>query len=175
MAGGKSSRMGTDKGLLEFDGRPLVQYGIYLLLGCFPEIYISTNHADYEQFNLPIIPDIHRKCGPMGGLHAVLSTIKTDYCFIISCDMPFVEWPILNKILKNCNDFQITIPRIGEQIEPLCAVYAKNLLPEVEKRIETGNFKMHDLIRNAKTNYIDFDSSEPFFNFNTMEEFRSRQ
>ena len=85
MAGGKSSRMGTDKGLMTFQGKRLVEYAIELLQPFCSEIIISTNQAGYEGFGFKTVSDVYRDCGPVGGLHAALSESNYDYNLIVSC------------------------------------------------------------------------------------------
>lgn len=167
MAGGKSSRMGTDKGLMDFQGKPMIQYGIDLLSTFFKTVVISTNQDEYSQFGLTIIPDIHKNCGPIGGLHAVLSEIETEYAFLLSCDMPFVSTEVILKIV-DASEYQLaTVPVVGGKMEPLCALYSVQILPKIQRNIDNRNFKMMQLIQDCHPNFIDFDEINAFLNFNS--------
>jgi molybdopterin-guanine dinucleotide biosynthesis protein A len=72
LAGGKSSRMGQDKGLMLFRGKQMVQYSIELLNLFTSQILISSNNQEYNQFGFPVVSDIYKECGPIGGLHAAV-------------------------------------------------------------------------------------------------------
>lgn len=171
MAGGKSSRMGTDKGLMNFNGKPMVLYTIELLTSIFDTVIISSNSVEYERFGLKCFPDVYKNCGPIGGLHTILQSLKTEFAFVISCDMPLVSTEDVIKIINHCNQFQIVIPLINNMLEPLCAIYSKTLLPEIEERIQSNRYKLADLVEHSNTKYIDFNSEKGFRNFNTKEDF----
>lgn len=159
--------MGTDKGLLDFNGKAMITYAIDLLSGVFKIVLISSNNAEYEKFGFNVITDIHQNCGPIGGLHALLKHIDTEYAFVLGCDMPFVDKKAVIRLLRNNHDHQIVIPRQENKLEPLCAVYSKWLLAEIEKRIQIGNYKLVDLIENANTQYVDFETENTFVNINS--------
>lgn len=170
MVGGQSSRMGTDKGLMNFDGKPMIQYAIDLLKSIFSEVLISSNNHEYQQFNLNVIHDIYKNCGPIGGLHSALYNISAGYVFIISCDMPFMKTEIIKQLFIEHENFDIIIPKIGDKIEPLCAVYSKRILPHIEDCIKNKRFKMYDFIKTSHTKYVAFTDKQPFFNINSLED-----
>ena len=99
LAGGKSSRMGTDKGLLELNGKPLIQYAIDTLKSIGLEIIIISNNSDYEQFGFPVYPDIIPDKGPIGGVYTALSYSSTEKNLIVSCDTPFLSKKLLNYLI----------------------------------------------------------------------------
>jgi len=79
LAGGKSSRMGMDKGFCALNGKPMVQYAIDILEQTCDSIIICSNNSDYELFDLPVIPDIIKDIGPMGGIYSGLKNSKTQW------------------------------------------------------------------------------------------------
>ncbi|MFA9391470.1 MAG: molybdenum cofactor guanylyltransferase [Prolixibacteraceae bacterium] len=167
MAGGKSSRMGIDKGLMDFKGKPMVQYAIDLLSGIFESVVISSNNHAYEKFGLKLIPDIHVNCGPIGGLHAVLSTLPTKYAFILGCDMPFVNNKVIELLVESLNYELLVVPEVDGNFEPLCALYNASLFGELGKRIQLGNFKMHHFIRSTNPKIQVKFERKFFININT--------
>lgn len=167
MAGGKSSRMGNDKGLLDFEGKPMVNYAIDLLTNYFKVLIVSSNNSDYKMFNLPVVADFHKNCGPICGLHAVLNHVETPHVFILSCDMPLMSGAVIENILRNFNEDEIVVPRLSDgKTEPLCAIYSLNLLPKIEKQMLKGCYKMTELIKSSATKYVDFNDAAPFYNIN---------
>ncbi|MGF7137914.1 molybdopterin-guanine dinucleotide biosynthesis protein A [Roseimarinus sediminis] len=176
MAGGKSSRMGSDKGLLDFEGKPMVKYAIDLLSAYFKTLIISSNDRNYEMFNLPLVPDFHKNCGPICGLHAVMQQVETPYVFILSCDMPLMTVPVVEKLLASLNDDEIVVPRLTDgKIEPLCAIYSVRLLNKIEKQMLRSCYKMTELIKSSASNYVDFKDAGPFFNINHPGELNARR
>lgn len=169
MAGGKSKRMGTDKGLMNFNGRPMVSYAIELFSDLFSQVMISSNNDEYEKFGLPVISDVHKNCGPLCGLHAVLTQITTDKVFVISCDMPFVTRGTIEEILL-CQEACIAVASHSEFLEPLCGIYSKALLLDMNNRIKNGNFKMYRFIKEQKlVKYVNVNPAQ-FININSPDD-----
>ncbi len=172
MAGGKSSRMGTDKGLQIFRGKHLFNYPVETLKPFCKEILISSNNLSYHHFNYTLVKDIVYDCGPIGGLLSLLIKMKNEKLLLIACDMPFVSSETIKRLLDGISDAECIIPVIGEKIEPLCAVYSKSLIQIIEKQIETGDFSLHKLIFDSSHKLIHFEDDIPdFLNINTPEEF----
>jgi len=176
LAGGKSSRMNFDKGLIKLNGKVLVQYSIETLQAVFEQVVINTNQPEYAQFGLEIWEDTIKDIGPLGGIYTSLQRSHNDYCFVLACDMPFVDSAIVQKIISESNGFDIVIPYTTDGYEPLCALYSKNILPIVQKMISETNYKMQNLIHNVNTKTIDFTDfissyrKNPFHNINTQKE-----
>ena len=101
LAGGKSSRMGEDKGLKLFNGIPLIQNVINQLLFAVDKVVIVSNNKDYEQFGLEVIEDALINKGPAGGIYTALQHSSTDLNFIVSCDMPYISSQAIHFMLEN--------------------------------------------------------------------------
>jgi len=115
-AGGKSSRMGKDKGLLEFGGVPLVEYIYNQVKGMSDDIFIVSNDpGSYQQFGLPIYSDLYEDIGALGGIHTVLSFIQTERALILACDMPFVNRDIAEYLMSFSPTYDVVVPRIDER------------------------------------------------------------
>ena len=93
LAGGKSSRMGTDKALLEYDGKQFIMQ-IAEELAWFNERIIArgsnSGFGDEIECNWKVIPDIFPDHGPISGLHVALSCCESDALFVVTCDMPLI-------------------------------------------------------------------------------------
>ncbi len=175
LAGGKSSRMGTDKGLMTFQGKRLVEYAIELLQPFCSEIIISTNQAGYEGFGFKTVSDVYRDCGPVGGLHAALSESNYDYNLIVSCDVPFVEPDLLHIVLAETEGFDAVVPVHRGGIEPLVAVYRKEMASFFENQLIEKNYKMQRIIQSCNLNLVNVEhlvDKHPrlFYNLNRPEE-----
>ena len=91
LAGGRSSRMGTEKGLMPFRGKPMIRHIIDLLQSLdINPIQIITQHGAYEQFELPCYPDLIQNKGPLGGIYSGLVHSTATKNLVLGCDMPFL-------------------------------------------------------------------------------------
>ena len=161
LAGGKSSRMKQDKALVKINGKTLLNLQIETLTPIFQKIVISAN-TNYNT-NFRIIKDINKDKGPIGGIYSVLQNSETNKNFIIAVDMPYITPEIINKLIDNSNNFDITIPIIKNKIEPTCAIYSKNCINIIEHQINVKNYKLTDFITKCNTNYVNFDTNELTF------------
>lgn len=173
MAGGKSSRMGTDKGLLLYQGKPLSQYAVDVLKPFCTEILISTQNEEYARFGLPLVPDEIPGCGPIGGIYSALKASKTSFLLILGCDMPRISSHTIEKLLSHIGNYDCVIPLVASKPEPLCAVYSKKLLNRIACNIKKGEFALYRLIKNSNTFFVDFENNlSEFTNINTPDELK---
>ena len=97
LAGGKSSRFGSNKALAIVDGKPLIQHVADLISSLFAECLLVTNTpAEYEFLSLPMTHDRYRDSGPLAGIHAALLKIRTPRAFVVACDMPNLSQELIN-------------------------------------------------------------------------------
>ena len=173
LAGGSSKRMGAEKGLVNFNGKPMVSYAIDALKLVCSQILISANPELYQNFGFPVIPDERQASGPMGGIWSCMKHAKNDLCFVLSCDMPLVDYFVISTLIEETPGFDAVVPwHGGNKFEPLCAVYRKNLLPLFETFIRSRNFRIPDLINQINSRKIEVGAkvlpdSGVFFNVNS--------
>ncbi|MEZ5344644.1 MAG: molybdenum cofactor guanylyltransferase [Pyrinomonadaceae bacterium] len=147
LAGGKSSRMGRDKALIDTGERTFAQNSLDILKEiCDSRIKFILNHnqnSDLDKFpkEADFLFDIYRNRGPLGGIHAALNDCKTTYAIILAVDMPNVSDVFLKRMtdLFGTSDLFAVVPRTADgRIQPLCAVYnAGKCLPVIEKTLKT--------------------------------------
>lgn len=147
LAGGKSRRMGTEKGLIEFRGKSLICYALEALQPLCSEILISANSSFYNFLGYPVIPDEFPESGPMGGIYSCLKKSKNEFNFVLSCDMPLVDSAVVWAIKEHATNCDIAVPwHEDDYSEPLCAVYKKSSLPGFEKFLLAGDYKILNFI-----------------------------
>ena len=162
LAGGKSSRMGTDKGLILFHGKPLIERIIYELNPLFERIVIVSNNPVYKKFDIEVIEDLIQDAGPAGGIHAAFSHAQTVKIFIVSCDMPFISAEAVQYIMERSGDGQISVPLYEGSIQPLFGVYAVDCLQQWENLIALGMNKLRQMITYFDLSKIDVDENRLF-------------
>jgi molybdenum cofactor guanylyltransferase len=151
LAGGQSSRMGFNKALLDFCGKPLIHVLVERILPVTDRILISSNdESSYRFLNIPVIPDQYSGQGPLAGLHAAM---RRDICtlyIVLACDLPNLQAPLLSRLISFANGFDAVIPRTRDGLaHPLCAVYRQTCLPSFEKALLCGANKVIEAIVNS--------------------------
>ena len=143
LAGGQSTRMGRDKALLELSGRPLIALALEKLrsLGFSPRIVGSR--PDLASF-APVVPDIHPHSGPLGGIEAALAIADAEQSIFLPVDLPWLPAEFLRWMIDRASITKAlaTIPRLQGRAQPLCAVYARALLPYARAAMAAGNAKV---------------------------------
>ena len=176
LAGGKSSRMGADKGLLFFEGKPMIQYVIEQMQPLFKKLIIVSNNLEYKKFGLEVIPDLIKDIGPAGGIYTALNHSQTKLNFMVSCDMPFVTAAAIEFIVANSNESQIILLQNQGKLEPLFGVYSKDCEEKWLQLIQQENVKLQDMVLHFKLKAIPVENNEIFTatffkNINTKEDF----
>ena len=190
LAGGKSSRMGTDKALLEYDGKQFIEQ-IAEKLSEFDERIIARGNNSRLEGKLErewtVIPDIYPGHGPIGGLHAALSACRSDALFVVTCDMPLIERELVRELCDQMQEADFDEERVdacdvvisvgeGGKIHPLCGVYRKSVLPVLEEQIISDQNRIMAAIRKLRVNYVTIDSPDremQLSNINTPQEYES--
>jgi molybdopterin-guanine dinucleotide biosynthesis protein A len=126
LAGGKSSRMGTDKAFLEFSGRSLLGNALELARAVTAEVRIVGDPVKLSSFGT-VVPDVYRDRGPLGGIHAALASSDAELNLIIAADLPLLDVRFLKHLIDIAGNYDalVTVPRVHGHYEPLCAVYRK--------------------------------------------------
>jgi molybdopterin-guanine dinucleotide biosynthesis protein A len=163
LAGGKSTRMGGDKGLVKLNDKPLVSYAIRTLENAGCKVIISSNNPVYKQFGYPVIPDEVTGIGPLGGIYSALRVSNTHRNVVLSCDMPLVPADLIRFLLNETTDFQSVVPMYNGYTEPLCGCYSKEVTEIIGALIAKRSYKMQNLLKNLKTNCIEITREFSFF------------
>ena len=191
LSGGKSSRMGLNKSLIELSGKTFIQRTKDLMSGLFENVILITNEPDlYDFLDIESYVDIFKGFGPLGGIHSGLINSKTEENFIISCDIPLVIKDAITFIADYPAYKAIKIPKAEGYIQQLCGIYSKKCLPEIESVLnesmdeETRDIhqrkrkcKVHKLIDIVDVCLIDFEEEFPnyttdiFFNMNNKNDY----
>ena len=172
LAGGKSSRMKEDKALLPLgDADTIIEYQYERLKPYFKKLYISSKNDKFS-FHADLILDESDIFSPMVALKRILETIDEEKVFIITVDTPFVTKSTIEKIINNSDDYEITVAKT-EKIHNLCGLFTKSLYSKISNLLEQNIHKVNYLLRESRTNYIEFSDEKEFANLNTPEEYKN--
>ncbi|MEI8115200.1 MAG: molybdenum cofactor guanylyltransferase [Bacteroidia bacterium] len=180
LAGGRSSRMGSDKSLMVLNGKTLVEYAIDTLKPLCNKVVISSNNFIYDFTGCEVWPDELPDRAPMIGIYSCLKRSETNINFILSCDMPLISTAMLEHLIESSANHDITVPVHGDHfIEPLCGIYRKSSVETLKEFIEKGNFRLNECIQAGSHRLVKTDSNLSFYtpglfvNMNSPEDFRS--
>jgi len=157
LAGGKSTRMGTNKSFLKIGDKTIIERLIDLLQSMFKDVILITNEPDdYKFLGLPIYEDIFRHRGPLAGIHSGLKNSKTNLNFIISCDLPFMTREMINYLIKYKTDKLITVAKADGFIQQLAGKYSRKCLSTSEKILKeaTMNENRDNVQKKRKCNVL---------------------
>jgi molybdenum cofactor guanylyltransferase len=199
LAGGKSSRMGRDKALLELSGAPMIRRTADLLTALVAKttLVISANQSDnlgatnpYSTFGLPTLTDSWPSFGPLGGIATALANTQSKWCLMLACDMPFLtkEWLtfLLGHSAQSETDTPLKIdaivPETNRGLEPLCAIYRASCAPILAAMLDRGVRKVTDALADLSMHRIpenEWRQFSPdgnlFGNLNTWQDYLAAQ
>lgn len=174
VAGGKSSRMGSDKALLPFGGfNTLTQYQLHRLTPFFQSVHVSTKSKDKFHFDASFIEDIssYQQSSPLIALLSIMQHFKTPVC-VISVDTPFVNKEVFEQLFQSLNDkVQAVIATSPSGSHPLCAIYSPTISDKITHMLEKNEHKIKNLLDSTHTIFIPFESDAPFTNLNYPHEY----
>ncbi len=174
-AGGKSSRMGSNKALLPFGGyTSLAHYQYERLSRIFSNVYISTKSSDLFDFHANFILDSNTTdFAPTAGFVSSFQTLKEQSIFVLSVDSPFVDESIITKLLENhLPHHDATIAKTHSGSHPMVGFYNSSLLSAFIQMQEHNDHRLGKLLCVSKTLYVEFDNEELFANLNHPHEYQ---
>jgi molybdenum cofactor guanylyltransferase len=185
LAGGKSSRLGTDKAKVKLDGTSMMIQNIAEKLSAISDdVVVSTNGRRYDGITVPVkwAVDVTPGAGSLMGLYSGLLAVKYDYAIAVACDMPFINIGLLKYMIDMPRDYDALLPMVGEKSEQLHSIYSKKCLPVIEKNLQAGHLKITGLLADISVKYVPEDiinrydpEHHSFFNVNTQEQLTEAQ
>lgn len=178
LAGGRSSRMGTNKSFILFQNKVMIEGIIEKLKNIFAvqPMIVTNEKALYQYLNLQLTADVYKGRGPMAGIHAGLMASATEWNFFCACDMPFLSEGLIMAMLDNIKaGFDAVVPYHDGKYEPLCALYNKSCLTVIDKELQQEALKLQCILPKLKLNLLKREEIirfspklECFYNVNTV-------
>lgn len=181
LAGGKSSRMGTDKSFVRAPwgvGRPLIEDVLAQAAGIGPETLIVTNRPDdYRYLSVPLFTDVLPDKGALGGIYTALHSSSQPHTLCVACDMPFVVRPLLDYLISLIPEGDAIVPRLNGEAEPFRAIYSQACLAPIRAALDAGKMRVISFFPDVRVRFVDepeIDRFDPqhlsFFNVNTPDD-----
>jgi molybdopterin-guanine dinucleotide biosynthesis protein A len=175
LAGGKSSRMGEDKGFLKLKGKTFMTLIIEALKPVVDDIIIVSNNKNYDVFKLKRVGDIMEDSGPLAGLYTGLLHSETEDNFVLSCDVPLINTEVLKKLIDGFTPEVevIQFESLGKTM-PLIAMYKKHCMYPILKLLKANERRLQFAIKQleVKTIKLDTDLEGKLRNINTIKELK---
>ena len=177
LAGGASSRMGTDKSQLLLENQTFVERIGATLLTVTDTIRLVGGS---DNFKLPVVTDVYPQWGALGGLHAALSACRREWAIVVACDLPFVTSELFRTLASLSAEHDAVVPiQPDGRPQPLAALYRVDPCSQrATELIEAGRRRPLDLLESVRTRWVDFAEisnlaqAERFFvNINTPEDY----
>src|SRR5688572_8425303 len=178
LAGGASSRMGTDKSQLRLAQQTFTQRIAETLLQLTDSVFIVGRDSD--ESSLRSVADVYSKWGALGGIHAALAACSREWAIVVACDLPFVTSELFSYLAEQRMDHDAVVPiQEDGRPQPLAALYRVDpCLRQATDLIEAGRRRPLDLLEAVKTRWVAFDEmrnfarAQSFFvNINTPEDY----
>ena len=161
LAGGKSTRMGQNKALLQINNQTIIERLTSELGGIDTPIISCAEKGIYEQYSDRVVYDQNNDIGPIEGIRQVLIHSDNEYVFVCAADMPFINKELveyMSGFINSENDCYIL--HDGKRMQPLCAIYSKKLLPLIEQLISEGKYRPAEIINNSNAKIIELKFSK---------------
>jgi molybdopterin-guanine dinucleotide biosynthesis protein A len=180
LSGGENRRMGKDKAFLTIAGKPMIEHVLNALQGVADRIIIVTNSPQrYGAYDALVVRDALDKRGPLTGIYTGLLHATDEHSVVVACDMPFLNPRLIAYMAGLAEEYDIVLPKIGELVEPLHAIYRRSLLPVIEDHVRRNARQIRGIFSEARVRYVtesEIDRFDPerrsFKNLNTPEEYK---
>ena len=176
LAGGRSSRMGRDKALLELNEQKFIDHLVQELSGCCKVMISAAHQDDYAGYGVPVIADETKDIGPIEGIRQALRSSGSDYVFVCAVDTPFVRKEMIQYLAEFISsDYDAFVFREGDRIHPHIGIYSRAALPVIEEMIGEKQYRLTKLLSRIRTKYVDIGTScfdrKALRNINTPEDY----
>jgi molybdopterin-guanine dinucleotide biosynthesis protein A len=175
LVGGKSRRYGRNKALEMFQGERLIDRQVRTLRSLFPEVLAVTHEPElYLHLDVTIVQDVIPRQGPLGGIYTGLLFAQDKSVFVTACDMPFVQPPMINRMVQLAREYDVVVPENKGSLEPLLAIYSSRCRPHMKRMLDRQDLQVISFFPAVKVHRLseeEIGQLDPkglsFFNINT--------
>ena len=179
LAGGLSTRYCQDKAFLQISGVRLIEHIAEEMKRVFTRVILVTNQEkDFEYLKLPMVEDLIKGLGPIGGIYTGLRSISEQAGVFVACDMPLLHKGLIRYMVDLIDNHAAVVPSVGEWVEPLYALYTRSCLETIKDLIDEKRYQVKLFYDRVSVRYVREDEirrfcspDEAFLNINTPEEF----
>ncbi|HSF88075.1 MAG TPA: NTP transferase domain-containing protein [Saprospiraceae bacterium] len=173
LAGGESTRMGADKGLLEYHGMPQREYLLRLLKGFTTEAYISCKPGQIRDGILPLIEDRHENLGPFGGILSAFEFDPQAAWLVVACDFPLLDHAAISQLVEERDLTSIATSFLDTHTlmpEPWITILEPRIYPILQDYHSRGRSSLRGVLVDFNSALIRANNPHVLLNANTPEE-----
>lgn len=174
LAGGEGKRVGgVDKGLIEYQNKPLVEHVINAVNPQVNELVISANRntTRYKNYSNKVISDDSQHyLGPLAGINAALPHCTHDRILVVPCDTPFLPGDIISQFLSTRNDARLYIAEANNKLQPVMLIH-KTLHNSLSHSLENNELRLMFWVKSQRPEIIKFPDATAFKSFNHRDDF----
>jgi len=179
LAGGRSSRMGSPKALLPFDGEPLIVHIVRRLQSlCADIVVVAAPGQQLPPMPVTLVHDEVAYQGPVGGISYGLEAAAGELGFVTTCDAAFSSLALVSHLAAQAVEYDVVVPRWDGRLQPLVAVYRKTVRPLLREQLARGELRPVRLFDKVRTRIVEADEirrfdadGASFFNMNTPDDY----
>jgi len=167
LAGGKSTRMGTDKALIRTGGASLLEHIVFSLQQVVSRVMIISSNAKHELYENDAVryTDVVEDVGPLGGIYTALHYSKSEFVFCCACDMPLISPKVISLLAGESSECDVVVPEVRGTLQPLCALYSKRCIEPIKDSIESDQLRIscfYDKVRIKVLDDASFEEADPY-------------
>jgi molybdopterin-guanine dinucleotide biosynthesis protein A len=171
LAGGKAERMGNaDKGLVIYQDKPLIKHVIESIEPQVQKIVVNynRNETEYQNLQFPTAKDPNSDYrGPLEGILSCRHLVKSEYIFVVPCDMPHLPANVVSLLFKELHKTDLCVVHDGIRMQPLVFVGKTQLLDSIEEYLDNGGRSVHKWVSSKDHVVVDFSRAQAaFWNIN---------
>ena len=171
LAGGKSSRMGSDKAFLHWNGKPFIQHVIDAAQPVCRSLILSGDQPELREYGFSVTEDLRKSEGPVTALASCFRQVKTDAALVLSCDVPTIRTDDIKRLLAHhVPENDATLYTFQNRQMPLVAVYNKSSFSVFEDAFQHHRQKLFNVLDRLKIMEVDFKGSRGLYNINTKKD-----
>jgi molybdopterin-guanine dinucleotide biosynthesis protein A len=173
LAGGESTRMGTDKGLMDYHGMPQREYLLKLLKAHTAEPYISCRPGQIEDALIPVIEDHYEDLGPFGGILSAFQYDPGTAWLVVACDFPLLDHDAISQLIRERDMASIATSFLDIHTlmpEPWITILEPKIYPLLQLYHARGKSSLRGILVDYNCTVIRAENPNILLNANTPEE-----
>lgn len=174
LAGGKSTRFGSNKALSQYRGKTFLQHTIGQLQPYTREVVIAGFYPEYENTGVAVLEDKYTAIGPLGGIYTAMTYATKPWLLVLTCDMPLVNNEIIMHMLSAARGETVVGWEYGKNGGAFPLLISKDVLPNIEKAIAAKHYRVKQLFTwgSSKILTAPTEWQQYFTNINSLEEYK---
>lgn len=166
---------GRDKGLVKYNGKPLIEHVLERLLPQLPSIVININrnHSRYIRYGLELYSDQRPDFqGPLAGISSAFKCCDSPYLLIVPCDTPQLPSDLAIRLVEALEQqaSKLAVVESPAGLQPLCCLIHHSLKASLNRYLQTGGRRVQEWIRQQNPAICHYESDEPFININSLDD-----